>query len=239
MMNRMKRSILRSLVPGMLLFGAPALFGATTVNMTLTGVGSNGVLGGVYIGPYVASIDGVTTPVICDDFISDTYLGESWQATAYDFSEYAMAKFGGLSNAAQLYNEAAWLATQLVSGPIAGCPNAGNCAGAVQYALWQVFAAPAPLSALSGTDLANANYWLGQAQSQAYTPGQFSNVTIYTYASHATGCPGGSCSGAPQEFLVVRTPEPESLALLGFDLSGVGALLYAFRRRRKAAQPVA
>ena len=57
----------------------PSVASAAPVNMTLTGAGSN-VLAGVYIGPYTALINGQSFNVICDDFLAETYLNESWTA---------------------------------------------------------------------------------------------------------------------------------------------------------------
>ena len=89
-MQGTKRSlVLPCLMAAALLGIAPSCFGAQTASMTLTGVGVNGVLGGVYIGPYVGTIDAVTTPLICDDFFDDSYIPESWTANVYSISDYA------------------------------------------------------------------------------------------------------------------------------------------------------
>lgn len=51
---------------------------ATTVSVDLTSPGSSlagtNVLNGVYVGAYTATINGVSTPVICDDFSDDSYI---------------------------------------------------------------------------------------------------------------------------------------------------------------------
>jgi hypothetical protein len=44
---------------------------ADTVNMHMVGAGPTS-LGGAFIGPYTATINGVSTPVTCDDFLRDT-----------------------------------------------------------------------------------------------------------------------------------------------------------------------
>ena len=54
--------------------------------MTLTGANS-GSQAGVYTSPYTATIDGATgIAVICDDFTSDTYFGETWTANVTNLS---------------------------------------------------------------------------------------------------------------------------------------------------------
>src|SRR5882724_5037887 len=63
----------------LLAFGSCA-FGAP-VSMQLTSPGNNG-LGGVYVAPYYASIDGGTAfAVICDDYADESWVGApSWNA---------------------------------------------------------------------------------------------------------------------------------------------------------------
>ena len=60
-----------------------------------------------------------------------------------------------------------------------------------------------------------------------------SKFTIYSPDTSYQICVGANCTGQkpPQEFLV-RAPEPPFFALLGVDLSGVGALIFLLRRRR-------
>lgn len=215
------------------IFAAPA-------TLTLTGPGNNGVLANIYVGPYVATINGVSTQVICDDFYDATYLNESWTANVSSVSNLSNPKFGGAAQTQ--YDEVAYLSQQLLN-PSVTCPKTANCAGDIQFAIWQVFDSTGsgqPFSYLSGNDLSNAQYWLNQAQSQHYTSGEFSNFLVYTPTGAAPTCNGGPCASAPpQEFITdpppVRTPEPPELALLGVDLGGVGALVLFFRRRGRQA----
>ncbi len=210
-----------------------AALGYTTASMTLTGPGTNGALGNVYVGPYQGTINGVSTQIICDDFYDDSFLNESWTATVSSFSDLSHTKYGA-TNLTQ-YDQAAWLTLQLLNTSTT-CPAAANCAGDIQFAIWQVFdngGSNQPFSLLSGNNLSNARYWLQQAQSQSYTTGQFSNFSSYT-PIWTPSCGGSPCPASPpQEFFAVSTPEPPEVPLLAVDLSGVCALLLLLRRYRQ------
>jgi hypothetical protein len=74
-----------------LLFAASAPFlDAQTSTVTVTGTNNGYNEAGVYTSPYFGSvtINGATVPtaMICDDYYDDSYLGESWTATATNLS---------------------------------------------------------------------------------------------------------------------------------------------------------
>ncbi|HEX4002738.1 MAG TPA: PEP-CTERM sorting domain-containing protein [Candidatus Acidoferrales bacterium] len=201
--------------------------------MTLTGVGNGNSLDGVYTGPYTGTVGGVAnTPVICDDFADESYIGESWSATVSTVASLAgNVKWGSETNAQQNYEIAAWLAETLVS-----TTNATS-AEDISYAIWLVLDPTDVQNYLTSSDpgtLSAAEGWINTAEnaitSQDLTAASFANVLVYTpVPGTATDCNGGPCpANSPQEFLVV-TPEPSSILML---LIGLIAIVGLARRRR-------
>ena len=191
-------------------------------NFCLASAGSSTVLDGVYISPYTAFVDGslVQTQVICDDFVDEVQVGESWRATSANVGSASTGLFGSLNSTG--YKEVAWLSQQLLLNP-------GN-AGAISYAIWAVFQ-PVAVSTwlVSHGDLATPTAIVGLlAQAATHTGDDFSNVSVYTPVAGTS-----TCCGPPQEFVVVHTAEASALTTLGLDLSGF--LLFAFALRRKFA----
>ena len=195
--------------------------------MTLTGAGNNPAFN-VYVGPYTATINGISTPVICDDFSDESFLGESWNASVANLAAVATGA-PSFSTGTGNFSEAAWLTLQLLSA-------ANNSeATAIQYAIWDLFDPSAVSSYLGGfaggtsfldsTSINGVQYWLGQAEGSSLSSSQLADFLIYT----PTSCISGQCltgSGLPQQF-IVYTPEPSAILML---LMGLAALLW-FKRR--------
>jgi hypothetical protein len=201
---------------------APCAFANSS--LTMTGAGNN-VMGGVYVGPYYATVNGAAnTAVICDDFADDSVIGHSWNFTANNFSTLGSALWG---NQAANYEAAAWLTVQMLS--LNSKPDNGLQVGYLSYAIWWLFDKNA-FNGLNSTQIAGAKGWLGQVPSNL-TPGQFANFVILT----PQGCNGGPGSCPGQEFLM-KVPEggSASMYLLLAGLSCFGAML--FRRRRASAE---
>jgi len=203
--------------------------------MTLTGVGTGNSLDGIYTGPYTGTVGGVAnTPVICDDFADDSYIGESWSATVSTVASLAgNVRWGSETNAQQNYEIAAWLAETLVS-----TTNATS-AEDISYAIWLALDPTDVQNYLATSDpatLSAAEGWINTAEtaitSQDLTAADFANVLVYTpVPGTAVNCNGGPCpANSPQEFLVV-TPEPSSIVML---LIGLIAVLGLARRRRSS-----
>jgi hypothetical protein len=203
---------------------------ADSVSMQLTGVGNGTVMGGVYVNPYNATVNGTPTIVICDDFAADSYLGETWTANVSTFSDLSKTKWG--TSAALQYNEAAWLTIQLLQLS----PADTATQSAISFAIWELFTPTASLS-LNPTQQAATQVWLDAVAkaSQSFSAGQFSDFVVYTPDASKPIMVGGtviSPTNPPQEFLArIRVAEPSALGLLLFNLTAVVGAAFLMRRR--------
>jgi len=220
----------------LLLFGSAAFAQTTTTTITLTGVGDGANAGGVFVDPYTAAVGTMTNvSVICDDWSDETNIGETWIANVNTISPSLTGSplFGqSLGSAGQqaLYNEAAWLASQLLAIPINNPTPAQETAQIeISYALWELTCsttttcAGQPFSVLSGVssaDLAGAQNYLTEAEGE----GGF-NASGWEILT-----PTPESSNEPQEFLVYM-PESSPGIALGADLLGLLGLVIIFRRR--------
>lgn len=205
---------------------------AQNASITLTGAGSN-VMAGVYVGPYTATINGVSTQVICDDFADNTYINESWTASVANFSNLGNTRNTTRPNPdltpeqqALYYTQVAWLTLQMLSS------NDPTTIARIHFAIWGIFD-PSALTYLDPVNRAGAQGWIDLARAQHLTLDQFPNFLVYSpYPDYGNPtCNGGTClSKPPQEFLVV-TPEPSALMLLGVDLFALVVLILLLRRR--------
>lgn len=222
-----------------LCFAGSAL--ATTANMDLISPGSTvtgtNVLNGVYVGAYTANINGVPTPVICDDFSDDSFVPETWAANVNTFSSLSGGMWYSSAHPAQstlLYEEAAYLVEQMYN-------NASNstAVGDIQFAIWDLFNSGAT-AGLSSADLNAVNAWLAAAANPSnLATVNFADFTIYTpFEPTDAACPGypnSACpSTPPQEFMTYSAAEPSFFAMLGIDLALFGCAALFLHRRREA-----
>jgi len=218
-----------------------------TASMDLTGVGTNGAYAGVYIGPYQATINGASTPVICDDFGDESYVPESWTAITTNVSNLPADSNLKWGDNQTLYDEGAYLATLLAN------PANSTNATAIQYALWQLMDTTAAGGEYnnevenwlggeltssqfasfegSATTAGSVLYYIAQAEMASnYDSSSWSNVLIYSF-DQCTMAVESPCSSSnpPQEFMVVTTPEPSTILML---VLGLGAILLLWRRQK-------
>ncbi|MGC4053328.1 MAG: hypothetical protein QM757_28825 [Paludibaculum sp.] len=210
---------------------------ADTVDMKMIGLGNMNAMAGDYMNPYTATVNGVTTTIICDDFAAVTYLNETWQATTHTLADLSGTRWGGVPDALHLYNAAAYLTLQLLDPNITKVTQ-----GEISFAIWGLFT-PSAIT----TNLASYSPAYAKAATQYINTAlaattnsimdQFSNFVIYTpIAGTAANCWGAKCTAPPQEFLAIagstiRTPETASLPILAFNLLAVIGVI-AFLRRR-------
>lgn len=263
MSGRVQKLLYRvgGLFPFVVLVSSP-LIAQDAVTFNLTGVGQAvGIsstapqLGGVYTSPYYGDIEtddspGPTIPVICDDFIDDSFIPESWTAyvtplsgivsenTTNNILKWSSGWNGTTGSASspvltltqsQTYTAAAILAVDILN-------STGLAQSEYSYALWELTDPQQASSALSTGDQAVVQSDLRTAVTDALgnNPISYLNgdtVTFYSYDANAT-CGGSPCaSSPPQEFITVSTPEPSSPALLGLDFLGLSGLVLFARRR--------
>jgi hypothetical protein len=215
-----------------LLAASPACFAQYTA--TLTGVGTGTVADGVYVSPYVGTIQGpgvdYTGFMVCDDFTTESHLNMPWSATttnagALNGSEKFASNvvFGGQSYSAQYaYDAAAWLANHLVQTltPL-------NKTAQIDYsfAIWDLFDG----QPTDPNGLGNVATYEQEALSAALGGYTGSNVSVYT---PSLTNPKGLRES--QEFLVVNpvpAPEMDASSAGGAVTLLLGSLLILRGRR--------
>lgn len=201
--------------------------------MDLTSVGDGVTFDNVFVSPYYGTIkQGNTTvytgPMICDDFITDSFLNTPWNASVttaaagngkFQGDTFTFSYMGTTTtyNSSQMYDAVAYLATQLISNPT------GPLQTDLSFAIWDIMD-----QGLQVYPDATAKALIAQAF--AAGPVDAANIDVFTASPN---------NNASQEFLVlngppVNTPEPSSAALLGVDLLTVFGLLFVLPRRRRA-----
>ncbi len=206
----------------------PWAFGQTA-NITLTSPGSN-VMNGVYVGPYFATVNGVSTPIICDDFADETYNNESWTANVHTTSNLSGTKWG--TGASALYNEAAHFAGVMMgleSNPSANAQTIGY----LSYTIWALFDQSAVEAWLgSGSTAWKAvEGYLGTAGGYASVAAPSNMVLLTPNTNDPITCGGGACATAPPQEFIAFVPEGGS-PLLYLVFAGLACGAAMFHRSR-------
>ena len=197
-----------------LALGAAVPMSADTM-VTLTGVGGANQ-GGVYVAPYFLKVNGKTIAVMCDDYLHDVYIGESWHANIVTFADVSAGRFWNPSAPAVSlhdYEMAFWLFSQFQSHPA----QAGN----INFAVWAIFD-PAVIGHNGWTTGPNGQ--LTSSSAWLYAAEQFNGP--FDYSSFYLVVPTDLSRTGPQEY-IGRAPEPAALALVGTGFVALG-----FLRRR-------
>src|SRR5580704_1851378 len=211
---------------------ASAAFPQYTMN--LTGVGDAVVFDNVYVSPYVGTIQQGNTTLytgymICDDFVTDSFLNTPWNAAATT-AALGNGKFQGETytigkttyNSQQMYDAVAYLATNLVNG-LSGLNSQQQTD--YSFAIWDIMD-----PSLNINPYGNALNLI----SQAFAAGAVDAANVDVFTAN----PDVNIS---QEFLVVNGPkvvraaESSSVVLLAANLLAVLALFFVLRRRRAQA----
>ncbi len=213
---------------------------AGNVTAQLNNPPSNNILDSIYVGPYNGNnlSGGGSMQMICDDFKDDSDYNQATYTT-HSLSNLTGTLWGGLQNAAVLYQEAGWLAAGMMT-------KTGAVQGYYSFALWAIFDPTDVLNWLkTAGDNSACNYVFGATcanvnlsspavgsllynaeQSYNYGSLNYSNMLILTPT-----CNGPHCE--EQEFLVFTTPEGGS-ALLYLLLAGLACLGAVWQSRRRA-----
>ncbi len=193
---------------------AGSAFADSTVTMELTGVsGNNG--GGVYTYPYYFSVNGgaSNTPLICDTYDNEVYVGETWTATVSSL----LSGTGLFGVNTQKYEAAGLIFDDILAGKVD--PTVGN------WAIWGLFSTNAASNSFYTSSGAAGLVSTYMADALNANASQFSNLVLYTPIAGTQ-----SVGGLPQEYIGVSMPEPGTIAFLMITLL-FGAALFAFRKQ--------
>jgi hypothetical protein len=205
---------------------------ADTVNLTLVNVSPGYNDGSFYTYPYNFSINGsaVLTPMLCDDFVDDVFIGETWTATVSHLDTIVangqmIPVAGSLAfgqTKLKAYLEAAYLYDKLYESLDA--TSSVN----INHAIWALFSATS-YNAASAALFAEADTNTSESDLSTFSDIVFFTPVEGTQTLNGQPVTSGPHDGRPQEF-IGKVPEVSSLALLGFGLLGVVGLAYRKNR---------
>lgn len=200
---------LRLVVAALFAVAATMAASADTVSVRFADLGGQ-VQNQMYTYPYYLTINnGPQIPMICDDYLHQSNVGDTWQAkiTNLGSGNLSNTRFDDLTD----YERAAYLLMQINN-------SNQNEWGNINFAIWKIFDPKLDMGH-TPTGTLGPDYWYKLAKTTNLSNIDFSEVYILTpTAKHS--------SSGDQEFMFL-TPEPGSLLLIGGGLIG----LFAQRHR--------
>jgi hypothetical protein len=227
--HKFRSGLIQALFLFVVMLGTAAYSHADTATLTLVNVSPGYNDGTYYTYPYNFSINGspVLTPLICDDFVGDVYIGETWTATVSTIDTIAangqmVPVVGSLAygqTKLKAYLEAAYLYNKLVSNL-----NSSTSVD-INHTVWALFSAT-PYNAASAALFAEAD-----ANTSESDTSMFSDIVFYTPVVGTQTLNGAPVAARPQEFIGKKVPETSSIVLLGLGLLSIGGVV---RRKQRS-----
>ena len=233
--RKIRPVLIQAMLLAVIMFATAAYSHADTVSLTLVNVSPGYNDGTYYTYPYNFSINGssILTPMLCDDFVDDIYIGETWTATVSTLDNIVangqmIPVAGSLAfgqTKLKAYLEAAYLYDKLYESLDA--TSSVN----INHAIWALFSAT-PYNASSAALFAEANANTNESDTSSLSDIMFFTPVAGTQTLNGQPVTSGPNGGRPQEF-IGKVPEVSSMVLLGFGLLGVVGL--AHRKQRLLA----
>ncbi len=225
-------------------------FSVAQVSTTLTSPGSGASYDGIYVSPYYATVGGVAnTPVVCDDFGDESWVGSTWNASVTSFSSISSSTtaWGNTGANLSLYGAVGYLTQLVLSAP------AGSLNQIIDtYALWAVFDPSGVESYLASNPITSGSLTTAQlcddifggtsgctttnvtggllATATNYSSSQFSNLEILSPLVNGQVCTAESGNCSAQEFIVQVSEGGTALAYLA--LAGLCCMAAIFLKSR-------